>query len=72
MDLDVTNDPNENYEVAPIPPGDLMHSHGWWQCTRNGAMQWIGPEDRMRELATDAETRKEDRCGKKHHDKKPT
>jgi hypothetical protein len=66
----MTDDPNDAYEVAPIPPGELMHSYGWWQCVRNGELQWIGPEDRMRELASDPEARNEARRSKMHHDRK--
>lgn len=65
-------DPNEAYEVSPIPPGELMASQGWWRCTCNGIPQWYGPEERMRELATNSAARLEARRSKKLHDVPPT
>lgn len=65
------SDPNDDYSIEPIPPGELMASQGWWQCLRNGAPEWFGPRERMQELATDPEARIEARRSKKHHDKKP-
>lgn len=65
------DDPNEAYEVDPIPDGELMASHGWWQCRCNGIVLWIGPEWRMRQLSTDPAERTEERRSKMHHDRKP-
>lgn len=66
------DDPNEAYEVEPIPEGQLMASLGWWRCTQNGIPQWYGPEWRMRELASDPTARAEARRSKKLHDAPPT
>ena len=65
-------DPNEAYDVEIIPDGGLMSSHGWWQCKQNGIVQWFGPEERMRQLATDPAERIEARKSKKHHGQPPT
>ncbi len=70
--IHLPDDPNEAYEVAAQPPGTFMSEHGWWICRRNGEPQWYGPEDRMRELATNHGARIEARRSKMHHDRKPT
>ena len=64
-------DPNEAYDIVPIPPGELMHSRGWYTLRVNGIPWMHGPLESMQHLATDPAARAEERKSKKLHDRGP-
>jgi len=65
------DDPNEAYDVEPIPAGEPQSSLGWWVCKQNGIGWWYGPRDVVEKLAVDPVMRASFRASKMHHDRKP-
>jgi hypothetical protein len=57
-DREMTDDPNEAYEVVPIEPGPHGPPLGWWTVKRNGlpVRHFLGKENAER-FATDPEYR---------------
>jgi hypothetical protein len=64
-DREMTDDPNEAYEVVPIEPGPHGRPVGWWTVKRNGlpVRHFPGKENAQR-FATDPEYRASLAAGK--------
>jgi hypothetical protein len=57
-DREMTDDPNEAYEVVPIEPGPHGPPRGWWTVKRNGLpVRHFPGKEKAQQFATDPEYR---------------
>jgi hypothetical protein len=64
-DREMTDDPNEAYEVVPIEPGPHGPPVGWWTVKRNGLpVRHFPGKEKAQRFATDPEYRASLAAGK--------
>ena len=64
-DREMTDDPNEAYEVVPIEPGPHGPPPGWWTVKRNGLpVRHFPGKEKAQRFATDPEYRASLAAGK--------
>jgi hypothetical protein len=62
---EMTDDPNEAYEVVPIEPGPHGPPRGWWTVKRNGLpVRHFPGKEKAQQFATDPEYRASLAAGK--------
>jgi len=62
---EMTDDPNEAYEVVLIEPGPHGPPRGWWTVTRNGLpVRHFPGKEKAQQFATDPEYRANLAAGK--------
>src|SRR5882757_10487054 len=71
-DREMTDDPNEAYEVVPTGPGPHGPPKGWWTAKRNGLpVRHFPGKGNAQRYATDPEYRASLAAGKAHRHHQP-